>query len=429
MAKLVKPKYAGVTQNADGSWMYRIKVKLADGKVVDTRIKKDKNNNPFLTAKSAHEAKKEHEARLKSSNTNKAKKEKYTLEDVYNNYLETKAKDKAPSTLKKQDSMWRNHVCKKFGDRDINSITIVELDSFLSDLYKKYSYKYVEGFLKFFYLLFGHADGMEVIDSVRYNRMFVTRSKRLTMPQMKQVDFEEDNGEPTIYSTYELSKMEKIFDSEDGNLKLAFYLGLYCGLRISECFGLRWSNVNWEARTIMVNRQLQYLDGELRLCPVKTLTSVRTIMIPTVLYEELEFQYSKQVHWQEKMGMSYRNTERVYDEVKEEWVIGGDFVNRKTNGELLTVNSMKYWSKRIKEEAHIDFKFHNLRHTYATACATKNVNMYMLMSMMGHKKFDTTKAYYIKSNNQIMQDATRELIEKLYDWSGGFNLTFGNNET
>ena len=54
MAK--KPKYAGVTPNEDGSWTYRLKVKLASGKIVDTRIKKDSEGKPFLTARAAHEA-------------------------------------------------------------------------------------------------------------------------------------------------------------------------------------------------------------------------------------------------------------------------------------------------------------------------------------------------------------------------------------
>ena len=30
-------KYTGVTQNTDGSWTYRIKIKLPDGSVKDTR--------------------------------------------------------------------------------------------------------------------------------------------------------------------------------------------------------------------------------------------------------------------------------------------------------------------------------------------------------------------------------------------------------
>ena len=58
MAK--KRKYTGVTQNEDGSWSYRLKVKLPD-KTIDTKIRKDENGQPFLTARAAYEARKEHE--------------------------------------------------------------------------------------------------------------------------------------------------------------------------------------------------------------------------------------------------------------------------------------------------------------------------------------------------------------------------------
>ena len=54
-------KYTGVTQNKDGAWSYRIKKKV-DGKVIDTKIKKDDSGMPFLTARACYEAKIRHEA-------------------------------------------------------------------------------------------------------------------------------------------------------------------------------------------------------------------------------------------------------------------------------------------------------------------------------------------------------------------------------
>lgn len=41
-----------------------------------------------------------------------------------------------------------------------------------------------------------------------------------------------------------------------------------------------------------------------------------------------------------------------------------DFVNVKINGEMLSTNSIKFMSRIFKNELHIDFKFHNLRHPY-----------------------------------------------------------------
>lgn len=259
------------------------------------------------------------------------------------------------------------------------------------------------------------------------------------MPKMTQADAEDEQEPVVVYDDEELRIIEDIFKSEDGNLLTAFYLGLYAGLRISECFGLRWRDIDWTDRTMRINRQMQYLEGEIRLCEVKTLTSVRTIIIPDVLYEELEFQYAFQTAQKEKLGKAYRNTERVYDEVSKEWLEGSDFVNRKKNGELLTVNSMKYWAKKIspalKEYAeestkvkqllhpedivpvkYKEFKYHNLRHTYASHCAAVNMSLQILMSMMGHKKIDTTRKYYINTDNESMKSRTKKLLDDMYTY-------------
>ena len=54
-------------------------------------------------------------------------------------------------------------------------------------------------------------------------------------------------------------------------------LGRYCGLRINECYGLKWSNVDLEAGTITIDRQMQYQDGLIKLVTVKTRSGRRTI--------------------------------------------------------------------------------------------------------------------------------------------------------
>ncbi len=447
------PKYAGVTQNEDGSWSYRLKMKLPDGKLFDTKIRRDPNGNAFLKARDAHEAKKAHAERLKNPTTEETEKKSPTLREIYENYLLSKAKEKAPATLRKQESMWRNHVEPAFGDREINSINLVELENFLYDLYQTHSYKYTEGFLKFFYLLFGHADKMDMIDQEHYNKMFVNKNKRLHMPKKSQADEAEDKEPAVIYDDDELRIIERIFQSGDGNLELAFYLGLYAGLRISECFGLRWRDIDWTAHTMRISRQMHYIDGEIRLCPVKTVTSDRTVIIPDELYVMLDIQYSREADQKKQLGKAYRNTERVYDEIDREWLQGADFVNRKKNGELLTVNSMKYWAKKItpalREHAELvasvkkighpddivpvkykEFKYHYLRHTYASHCAAVNMSMHMLMSMMGHKKIDTTRKYYINTDNKSLHDRTKDLLDEMYTYrdSGGFNLIIRSDD-
>lgn len=136
------------------------------------------------------------------------------------------------------------------------------------------------------------------------------------------------------------------------------------------------------------------VGGQITLTKVKTMTAIRTVLMPSFLQDYLDSLFQEQRKDRAKANGHYRDTERVYDEVSKEWLTGGDFINRKHNGELLTVNSMKYWAKKIKAETGIEFRYHNLRHTYASTCAFNNMNMLVLMQMLGHKKPDTTRKYY-----------------------------------
>ena len=50
--------------------------------------------------------------------------------------------------------------------------------------------------------------------------------------------------------------------------------------------------------------------------------------MPAFLQDYLDDYFQKQREQQGRLGNGYRNTERVYDDVRKEWITGADFVNR-----------------------------------------------------------------------------------------------------
>lgn len=411
---MARAKYAGVTQRADGAWMYRIKRKI-NGESVDIIRSRDADGKPFLTARAAYDAKMRHEQELET-HTPQKRKPKTTLAQIYQTYLESAdGKSKAPATLRKQDSMWRCHLQPAFGSRDINSIKLPEWEDYLYNMYQRYAYRFVEGNLKFVYLLNAVAHKNELIDPERYYSMFVDRDTRLSMPKKSQADVEEDMQGVEVYSDYDLSEIRRVLSSEGGNLLVSYYIAIYTGVRISECFALRWSDIDWSKRSIRVSRQMHYQHSRLELCAVKTMTAIRDIPLPRTLAEYLLQYYEEQVANRKKLGQAYRDGERVYDAVKKEWIVGGDFIQRKSNGEILTVNSVKYWAQKIKQQTGINFHFHSLRHTFASNCAMSNINIMLLMSWMGHRKVDTTKKYYINIDNKTMLDKAIRVVDGMYN--------------
>lgn len=414
-------KFTGVMalNKSKTAWQYRIKMTLPNGEKIDKISRRNEEGKPYFTAEEAYKAREKHLKSILSKYEEKSERGAImTLSEVYAKYLSSaEAKSKAPATLKKQQSMWENWISVRFGEKQVNRIKISELFDFLYHLYvvENKAYAYVEGFLKFFYLLFGFAYRCEAIDTERYTRFFIDKKTRLSMPKKLQSKDEDEDAEIAVYTEQQLKDIEELISRKEGNLLPAFYLGLKAGLRISEVFGLRWQNIDFDNHIITVNRQMIYEDYTYKLCPVKTLASVRKVIMPPSLEKYLIDLKSEQEALEEERGKGgYKNNENVLDTITKEYIEGGDFVNRKRNGILLTVNSFKYYSRTIKKELGINFKFHNLRHTYATNCAIHNMNIQVLMNQMGHKKIETTRRYYINLNNKDLQTQTYNLLSSIY---------------
>lgn len=414
---VAKTADTGLFQLENGCWAYRIVINRKDLKV-DTTCRQDDLGNPFKTKKAAKEARELKLVELKAPKPNSSFIREVKLSEVYEKYIESGAVGKAASTITKQKSMWDNHIKKNFGDKYLSEITLEDLNNYLQRLYTYgdnistyeggYAYKYVESFLKFFYLLFGRAYNDDLISTERYTKMFLDRGSRLTMPKMTQEDADEEEEAAKAYTMAEILKIEEVF--KQGHCYTAYMLGFYLGVRISECFALRWSDIQWDNKTITVDKQMLYQDGSFCLVPVKTLMSSRVIDMPEVLFEHLK---DKELNQGAFINRDvYRNTEVVLDKTKSGKVVrivGGAFINRKDNGELLTINSLKYWTNKVKKETGIDFKYHGLRKTHATIMASQNTPVLELMGRLGHRKYDTTLSYYVNQNHLAKEQLKRHI--------------------
>ena len=176
----------GIYQLPNGLWGFRISINI-NGKKTDIKRTKDEFGQPLKTDKSAIRAR-ETAIRLEYSNLyKKADKPRMTVKDIYKEYCKTGRTGKAYATIKKQDSLWKNHLESKFGKRYIDDICVSEITDYLSHLYydEGRAFKYVESFLKMFYLIFGQAYSRNYLDIEIYNTLCVNKSTKISMPKMK----------------------------------------------------------------------------------------------------------------------------------------------------------------------------------------------------------------------------------------------------
>lgn len=386
-----KENLTGVYQLENGRWAYRF-VLTRDGKSRSYKRTKDDNGKPFRTQKQAARARQQ--ALIKANlelDRRYVKIERRKYKEVYEEYCQHGRSDKAYATIRKQDSLWENHLRKKFGRRYVDEVTVAEINDYLAYLYyvEGRAYSYVESFLKMFYLILGQAYSRNYIDVDTYNKLCVNKDSKIHMPK-RQID---DDDDVAVFSKNEMRELDKYFSGT--TLETAYMLGKYCGLRINECFGVKWSDINLQKRTIYICRQMQYQQGVIKLVPVKTRNGKRTLYMSDALHDYLlrlrETICAAEVdltEMREQRQMMIQDTDGTY-------ISSLELVNTLPNGKMRTVNSFKRHTKKIKEELGIAFKYHYLRHTYGTRMAEMGTPAHILCRQMGHASSKVTEKYYL----------------------------------
>ena len=398
---------AGVYQKDNGYWEYRF-VMMVDGKKINKKKSTDAFGNKLKTKKEAIKAR---EAAMLEARSGKIETPKVTrrmVKEVYEEYCEKGRKDRAYQTIRKQDSIWDNHIFAKFGNRYVDEITVAEVMDYLAELYyiHNFSYQYTESFLKMFYLIFGQAYSRNYLDVDIYNKLCVNKDTRIRMPKMKA----EDDTDIVAFSKEQLDLLDKYFKGT--HAETAYLLGRYCGLRINEAFGLKWENVDLENGTITIDRQMQYQNGLIKLIAPKTRNSNRVVYMSHVLKLHLQEKARQREEDAVRLASLREQNRRLIEDIDGSKIYSTELVNCLPNGKVQTVNSMKYPTREIKEKLGIQFKFHFLRHTYGTMMAEKNTPTHLLCNQMGHGNIHVTQKYYIaisKSGIEILQNNLNSL--------------------
>jgi len=80
-----------------------------------------------------------------------------------------------------------------------------------------------------------------------------------------------------------------------------------------------------------------------------------------------------------------------------------------------TVNCIECNFKRLKKKYNINLRIHDLRHTFATRCLEKGINIKVVQKWLGHSRLDTTASVY----THVMQEFEQLEIKKLNNSESG----------
>ena len=191
-----------------------------------------------------------------------------------------------------------------------------------------------------------------------------------------------------------------------------YALILETGLRTGELIGLTWDAIDWKARTLTVNKTLEFRHKQKvwRAGPPKTQQSYRTIPLTDRAYEILKEIKDKRP-WQKEspllsQTLEYidRRTGAISRLVMRDLV----FINWRT-GEPAKNSSYDTHLYKLCDEAGIEkFCMHALRHTYATRAIECGVQPKVLQKLLGHASIKTTMDRYVHVTSESLDQAVRQ---------------------
>lgn len=220
----------------------------------------------------------------------------------------------------------------------------------------------------------------------------------------KKNKFHGDNySEEELVTLLELTRSDSIYP--------AIMLGGGLGLRRSEAIGVRWSRIDWDKKTVLLDTKIvEYkVNGEKVVEPVeemKNKSSRRTLPLPEPVLEMLSEEKEKQALYRKMFKGSYN---RKYD----------DYVCVNELGELIKPSYVtQHFSDLLKKYGLRHIRFHDLRHTFASILIGQNVPLINVSNFLGHSDLSTTANIYAhldKASKQGSADVITEILNKSKD--------------
>ena len=180
-----------------------------------------------------------------------------------------------------------------------------------------------------------------------------------------------------------------------------------------EVFALTWKDVDFENRTIRVNKtvycKIKNNKGRWFLGTTKTECSSRIIYMSDTLYKILlkfkEYQNINRKLYKSKYKYYYlEQVKNKYGKLIEYKIIEGKNKNNKVemifvkkDGTYVGTDITKYPYRIIHNELKINCRFYDLRGSFATISLRNSCKIKDIAEVLGHKRTETTEKYYISS--------------------------------
>ena len=294
-----------------------------------------------------------------------------TFQALYDLYMEDISHRLKDSTVSNKRHIYKNHILPYFKDRPINQIGPADV--------RKWQNKIIEQGKKATYQRLIHQQLNTILNyAVKYYRLPENPCKTvgpIGTTKARRMEF---------WTFEEFSAFIKHVDKLPR--LMAFKTLFYTGLRCGELLALTFGDVNLEEHVISVNKTYRRVKGHDVFTTPKTPGSVRSVLIPPFLVDELR----------DYMGRFYDHsqTERIFP---------------RTNSKLLTAMKNGCKASGIKR-----IRIHDIRHSHVSLLIDMGFSAHLVAERIGDTVEMVNKIYghlYPNRHKEVV-DRLQKLVSK-----------------
>lgn len=177
-------------------------------------------------------------------------------------------------------------------------------------------------------------------------------------------------------------RLLELLQAEPIKWRAVITFDLFSGLRRAELLGLRWSDVDLDARLIHIRQTSNYLPGRgVYVSTPKTASSRRPLKLSQVavllLLEYKQWQYGQR----EKLGDAWEDQD-------------GRVFTTDTGKPMFPDAVTQWFTKFVKRSGLPKVTVHSLRHTYASLMIADGTPLVVVSHQLGHAQSSTTANIY-----------------------------------
>lgn len=261
------------------------------------------------------------------------KKEKIKFEDLAKEFIELHSKLNKRPRVARRDQFLINRLGASFNGKYLYEITPQDIERYKAERIKDVAPATVNRELACLKCMYNKA---------------ITWGKADDNPVRKVKLFRENNQRLRYL---EKEEIKKLLDNAAPHLRPILIVALFTGMRKSEILGLQWKDINFEQGIIYL---LQTKNGERREVLMSDIVKRALIAVP-----------------------------KHPD---------GPYIFCNENGKPYT-KVTKSFDTTLKKCGIINFRFHDLRHTFASQLVMSGVDIKTVQELMGHKSIEMTLRY------------------------------------